>query len=93
MIVERSTWKVKHECRDEFIELIKAALEEQDVTYRVCSFIFGPYDVVVTDTEFETEEEQRTHTWDWSKPKFSEFAKKHDDLIASGPINELLRVH
>ena len=93
MIVDRGVFTVKHPCRDEFIELVKAAFEEQDVTYRVCSFIYGPYDVVIVDTEFETEEEQRTHTWDWNKPAFAEFAKKHDDLIASGPVNQLLRVH
>jgi hypothetical protein len=93
MIVNRGVFTVKHPCRDEFIELVKAAFEEQDVTYRVCSYIYGPYDVILVDTEFETEEEQQGFSYDWSKPKLAEFAKKHDDLIASGPVNQLLRVH
>jgi hypothetical protein len=92
MIVHRHIWNVKHECRDEFIELTKAALGEQ-VTLRVCSFIFGPYDTVLVDTEFETLEEEQKFSWDWSKPKLAEWGKKHHDLIVSGPINELLRVH
>ena len=93
MIVHRHTWNMKHGCRDEFIELIRAALGEQDVTFRVCSFIFGPWDTVVVDTEFGTLEEEQKFSLDWSKPKLAEWGKKHDALVVSGPINELLRVH
>jgi hypothetical protein len=93
MIVERAIWGVKHECRDEFIKLVKAAFEEQDVTFRISSYIYGPWDTVIVDTEFETEEEQQKFKYDWSKPKFVEFVEKHDAMIRLGPINELLQVH
>jgi hypothetical protein len=43
--------------------------------------------------EFETREEQQEFSWDWSKPKLAEWGKKHDDLIVSGPISELLQAH
>ena len=95
MIVHRMTWKMKLDCRSEFIELTKAMLEEAGVTHRVCSFIFGPYDVVLVDLEFETEQDRQAYfaNLDWSKPKITEWGKKHDDLIEPGTVNELLRVH
>ena len=93
MIVARNIWKVKHGCRDEFIELTKAALDEQGVPYRIYSFIFGPWDTVIVDSEYETEEDRLKHSYDWSKPKISEWAKEHGDLVESGMIHELLRVH
>jgi hypothetical protein len=93
VIVSRHKWRVKHGCRDEFIELIKAALDEDGVPYRVCSFIYGDYDAVLVDTEYETEEDHLEHSYDWSKPKISEWAAKLDDLVESGTVHELLRVH
>ena len=93
MIVQRITWKVKVGCKNEFIELTKAVVEEQGLTPRVCSYVFGPYDVVTSDLEFETEEDQQKYHTDWSKPKTAEWAKKHAELTESGTTVELLRVH
>ena len=95
MVVHRWTWKVKPGCKKEFIELTKDALEEQGVTPRICSFIFGPYDTVLVEIEFETMQDRQAYfdSIDWSKPKISEWAKKHNGLIESGTVNELLRVH
>lgn len=93
MIVHRHLWKVKHGCRDEFIESTKAMLDEAGVAYRICSFIFGPYDTVIVDTEFETEEDRQRFSWDWNKPIMAKWHERHYDLVESGVVNELLRVH
>ena len=95
MIVHRWTWKTNPGCREEFIALSKAAFEAQGVTPRICSFIFGPYDTVLVEIEFQSEQDRQAffdHI-DWSKPETSEWGKRHDDLVESGTVNELLRVH
>lgn len=94
MIVERWTWKVKHGCRDEVIELGKAAVEEFGVTPRICTFAFGPWDIVISDLEFESEED-RKKLWadvDWSQPALAEWSKKEPELVVSA-THELLEVH
>ena len=58
MIIQRWTWKVKVGHKAEMIELAKAAAEAAGVRVRVCSYIFGPYDAVSSDAEFETEEDR-----------------------------------
>jgi hypothetical protein len=93
VIVKRHYWKVKHSCRGEFIKLIKAAMDEAGIPNRVYSYIYGPYDTVVVDAEYETEEDAVRHRYDWSLPKISEWAQKRHDLLEGGLVNELLRVH
>jgi hypothetical protein len=95
MIVERWTWKVKLGCRAEVIELAKTAIAEAGLTPRICSFIFGPYDIVSSDLEFESEED-RQKWWaglDWSQPGLAEWRKKEPELLVSGTSHELLHVH
>ena len=95
MIIERWTWKAKVGCRAEVIELIKAGVAETGLTPRICSYVFGPYDIVSSDLEFETEED-RKKWWDevdWKQPKMAEWLKKRPDLVESHGPHELLRVH
>ena len=95
MIVQRYTFKVKPGCKGDFIQLTKALVEESGRTPRVCSYTFGPYHTVISDLEFESEEDMRKY-WDevdWSGPQASEWLKKHNELIESGATVELLQVH
>jgi hypothetical protein len=95
MIIERFTWKVGHQQMDEFIKSVKAMVEKAGWTTRICTFMFGPMDIVIHDLEFETEEDRQKY-WtsiDWSLPEITEFKKKYADLAESGATHELLRVH
>ena len=97
MIVDRFTWKVKAGCKEEVVQLVKALAEEAGMTPRVCTFTYGPRDIVTSDFEFETEEDRGKYweDFDWSAPAFSEWHKKYPDLTESyeGNHRELLRVH
>lgn len=95
MIIERWTWKVKVGCRAEVIELVKAVVEESGLTPRVCTFTYGRYyEMVTSDLEFETEEDQKKfwNDLDSSQPAWVEWQKKRPDLTESSR-RELLRVH
>ena len=97
MIVERFTWKAKVGCEAEVVKLVKALVEEAGFTPRVCTYTFGPFHLVTSDLEFETEEE-RQKFWndiDSSQPAYAEWRKKRPGLIESyeGNHRELLRVH
>ena len=95
MIIQRITFPVKVGCRDEFIKLTKAVVAEMGLTPRVCSYRFGPYDVVISDLVFETEED-RQKFWaevDWSTPKAVEWVKRGHELREFGTTTELLQVH
>jgi len=94
MIVERWTWKVKQWCRDEVVELTKAMVEEMGLTPRICTFTFGPWDVVMSDLEFESEED-RIEWWaglDWSQPATAAWHKRERELVVSA-TRALLEVH
>ena len=97
MIVERWTWKVKVGCRTEVIKMVKAMVEEAGLTPRVCTYTFGPWWIVTSDLEFETEEDRREFwkDFDFSAPAFAEWYKKRPDLLESyeGNHHELLQVH
>jgi hypothetical protein len=85
MIVERWTWKVKHMCRGEVVELTKAMVEEIGLTPRICTFTFGPWDVVTSDLEFESEEDRKM-CWagiDWSQPATAEWNRRERELVVS----------
>ena len=95
MIVERWTWKVKVGCRAEVVKAIKAAVEEIGLTPRICSFIFGPFDIVISDLEFESEEDMnknRAVRYDKGGPALAEWHKKRRELVVSENCG-LLRVH
>ena len=94
MLVQRFSWKAKTGCRAEVIKLVKAAVEETGVTPRVWTYMFGAYDMVFSDYEFESEED-RKEFWagvNWSQPAIAEWYKIQPDLVESHWI-ELLRVH
>ena len=95
MIVVRYTWKVNHIRQSEFIELVKAAVEEAGLTPRICSYVFGPTDTVTSDLEYETIEDwvKRRNDWDRSQPAFAEFLKKYPDLAEIGMTTEVLQVY
>ena len=94
MIMERRTYKTKVGCRDEVIKLIKALVEEQGLTPRVCTYVDGPQDIVTSYLEFETEEARQKwmDSRDPSGPVFVEAHEKVPDLIESYS-KELLQVH
>ena len=95
MIVERITWKVNHIHHSEFIKLVKAAVEGLGKTPRICSYMFGPKDVVTSDLEFETMDDRQKY-WadlDRNQADFVEWIKKYPDLAEIGMTAELLRVH
>ena len=94
MLIERRTFKTKVGCRDEVIKLLKALVEEQGLTPRVCTYVDGPEDIVTSDYEFETMEDMDKF-WndvDPSGPVFVEAHEKVPDLIESR-CKESLRVH
>jgi len=95
MIVERWTFRVNHIYQDEFVELLKAAVEEAGLTPRVCTYEFGPVDTVISDLEFATSEDREAFwgSMDWSQPKVTEYLKRYPDLAEAGATKELLRVH
>ena len=97
MIIDRLTWKVCHSHHAEFIESVRAMVEKIGSPSRICTFMFGPMDVVIHDLEFDTEED-RQKFWndiDSSQPAYAEWRKKRPDLTESyeGNHRELLRVH
>ena len=68
---------------------------EAGLKSRVCSYRFGPWEIVTSDLEFETEED-RIKYWkddfDRSAPAYVEWHEKYPDLCESYE-HELLRVH
>ena len=98
MIIQRFTWKVKPGCKNKFIDLTKALVQEAGLTPRVWSFVSEPSDIVGSDLEFETEQDRQTF-WDKvdkSKPAWVEWQTKGGDLTesdVSDHTKELLRVH
>jgi hypothetical protein len=95
MVVERVSYRVKHEHKREFIELVKALVAAAGVAPRVCSSIYGDTGVVTSDLEFETEEDQHKFwsNFDFSMPEYVEFMDKFADMTETGYIHELWRVH
>lgn len=95
MIVERWTWKTREGHRAEVIELVKALVEEAGLTPRVCSYVFGPYNVVSSDLEFETMEDRAKfwESFDPSQPRMAEWNRKRPDLVDHDTTCHLLRVH
>jgi hypothetical protein len=94
MIVERWTWKVKVGSRAEVIELLKDWVQAAGLTPRVCTYVYGLYEVVTSDLEFETQEDQNQfwNDLDWSRPALAEWSKRRPDLTESSH-RELLQVH
>ena len=95
-VVERWTWKVKAGCRDEFVELVKSWVERHGLTPRVCSFLFGAWNTVSSDLEFETEEDRQKFyddIVDWSQPENVKLLQKLNDLRESDLTHELLQLH
>ena len=95
MTVERWTGKVKIGYTGELIEVLKAASEEVGLTNRICSFMYCPFDVVILDNEFESEEavlENQAVRHDKGGPALAEWGKKRPELVVS-ETHELLRVH
>jgi hypothetical protein len=95
MVIERWTWKAKFGCKDEVIKFVKAVVEEAGLTPRVCSYVFGPYEIVTSDLEFETEQD-RQEFWDdfdGNKPNITEWHKKQRDLTESEISHDLLHMH
>lgn len=95
MIVERWSWKVKTGYRGELIEVVKALVAELGLTSRVCSYVYGPFDMVILDNEFESEEdlkESQAVRHDKPGPAMVEWVKKRRELVVS-ETHELLQVH
>ena len=95
MIVQRFTFKAKVGCESEVIKLVKDMVEEFGFIPRVCSYVFGPLEIVTSEVEFESiEARQRFYDEvDWSGPKAAEWLKRRADLTESGTTIELFRVH
>ena len=94
MVIARYHWKAKTGCREELIKLVKAAVEELGFTPRVCTYVWGFWDTVTSDLEFETMEDEGKF-WDnvdTSQPAFAELVEKEPDLFESH-WRELLQVH
>ena len=94
MVVERFTWKAKVGCNSEVVKFVKAMVEESGLAPRVCTYTFGPSNIVTSDLDFETEEDRRKF-WteiDPSAPAFVEWHQKYTDLVESYG-RELLQVH
>ena len=94
MIIARYSWKAKTGCRAGIIEFIKGLVKELGFTPRVCTHVWGSYDMVTSDLEFETMEDLDKF---WSNlepiPAFVEWEeKKRVDLVESH-WRELLQVH
>jgi hypothetical protein len=95
MIIERWTYKVKVGYRDEIIKVVKAAVEEAGLIPRVCSFEYGPIDVVIVDNEYESREAMDKNVairHDKGGPALAEWVKKRRELVISETL-ELLKVH
>jgi hypothetical protein len=95
MIIERWTWVAKTGCRAEVIKLVKAMVTELGFTPRVCTYQFGSYNTVVSELEFESEEDIKKF-WagvDQSKPAWVEWHKRNVDLTVPHHTHERLWVH
>ena len=95
MLVERFTWKVSHLVQKEFIELLKAMLEAQGKTPRVCTYVFGDRDIVTSDLHYETlaDREKDVADFDYNQPEWIAFVAKYPDLAETGMTCELLQMH
>ena len=95
MIVERITWKLKPGCRPEAIEVLKAGALPDGPTFRIYTFMFGGNDeTVVVEAEHETIEDREKFWADWgTQPKADETVMRFRELMETGGVHELLRVH
>ena len=95
MVIVRYTFRVKVGCQSEVIKLVPALFEEQGATPRICSYVYGPWSIIISDIEFETVEDHLK--WqaasDWSGPKATEWIERHADLLESDITVEVLMVH
>jgi hypothetical protein len=95
MIVERVTWLAKVGHKVEVVKLLKALQEQSDTTERLYSAMFGANDeTVVLELEFESMEDRRK-TWEaWTaQPEVNEAGRKMRELIESGGVHEIWRLH
>ena len=94
MIVERITVRAKPGRLRELVELFKAEADRVDAPARICTFAFGPRDVLVDELTFESEDERQSFWDDWRpQPEATEFLKKAYELGESGGNTELLVIH
>ena len=89
MLVQRNTTYVKRGKRDEFVELVKAEAENNPPPRwaRVCRAVFGPWDVVVIEWEFEDLAEYEAFWEAWTPSEG--FWEKYNDCTARGGSSEL----
>ena len=97
MIVERITWLAKAGCHGEVIKILKELNEQlgSSGTERLYSCMFGADDEsVVMELEFESMEHRRTSWIEWFKhPEAHEATRKMRELIRSGGVHEVWRLH
>jgi hypothetical protein len=94
MIVDRWTWKVKFENREEFEELLKAERERAGIAARIyvtgTLSTFGPPATVMWEVEYESEEERTKALAEWwSQPEAQEWAWKLWALVEVDSSHEL----
>ena len=95
MIVERITWLAKVGHCMEVVKLLKDFNQGVGGTYRICTCMFGAEDeAVVVELEFETMEDRRK-SWEQvvARPDFGEVTQKMRELIRSGGVHEIWRLH
>ena len=95
MLVERHTWRVEYGQRSEWVEVVKAWVEAAGLTPRVCSYLYGPKDIVTSDLEFETIQDIQKFwdNFDSKSPAHVSLHEKQHDLGVSYVNKELLNLN
>jgi len=99
MLINRRTFNVRPGCMEEIIQLVKdigrdvGSLPSGARETRLSTALFGPFDVLVTEVEFENMEQYQQY-WNeaFSHPAATKFFETWDKLIAGGGTNEIWEV-
>jgi hypothetical protein len=95
MIVERITWLAKVGHKMEVVELLKDLQQQSDVTERLYSSMIGANDeTIVVELEFETMEDRRKSWEHWgAQPEFRDATQRMREMIESGGVHQIWRLH
>ena len=100
MIVNRRTFNVKPGCMEEVIELIVENIRQREKSRpanvgqrRLLTAVFGPFDVLVMETENENMEQYQQYCADILKdPSMEAYFARWSQLIVGGGSNEIWEV-
>jgi hypothetical protein len=97
MVINRRTFNVKPGCMEAAIKLLKdteadfaAVSKSKRPTWVLSTAMFGPFDVLAMEAEYEDQDQYRAYTDElFSSPVMGPFFEAWNLLIVGGGSNEL----